>query len=184
MENELEKYLKKQRASLDVESPDDQLIWEGIRQDIRPSGIRRNRKRTLFRIRNVAAALILLVSVGYMVQDILWDRGIRRDFSLADMDRELGAREKEYRGLVSFKEKEVRSLNHVDHMIISELLEEIRRLDTIYAESMKDLQELGYNEQVIQTIFDTYEKKIYLLELIILENNKIKIHETEQHLFL
>ena len=72
----------------------------------------------------------------------------------------------------------------MENLIIAELLEEIRRLDTIYEETMKDLEELGYNEQVIQTIFDTYEKKIYLLELIILENNKLKNHETEENVYL
>jgi len=74
--------------------------------------------------------------------------------------------------------------SYVDNVIIAELLEEIQKLDTIYEQTMKDLSELGYNEKVIHTIFDTYEKKIYLLELIILENNKIKNHETDEGLFL
>jgi hypothetical protein len=138
----------------------------------------------LIRIRNVAAALIILVSVGYMIHDIVGDRAIGRGISLADLDRDLGAREQEYRSLVSFKQKEVSTLNHVDNEIIAELLEEIRKLDAIYEETMKDLGELGYNEQVINTIFDTYEKKIYLLERIILENNKIKNYENDVYLFL
>jgi len=184
MSNELEKYLKSQRDSLDVESPDDQLIWEGIRQELHVSGTRRDKRRVLIRIRNIAAAIILVISVGYMVQDILGDRRIGREYSLADIDQSLGEREKEYRTLVSFKQQEAGSFNHVDNVIIAELLEEIQKLDTIYEETMKDLGELGYNEQVIQTIFDTYEKKIYLLELVILENNKIKNHETEENLFL
>lgn len=184
MSNELEKYLKSQRDSLDVESPDDQLIWEGIRKELQDSGNRRDKRRMLIRIRNIAATIILVISVGYMVQDILGDRSVGRNFSLADIDQSLGEREQEYRTLVSFKQQEAGSFNHVDNLIIAELLEEIQKLDTIYEETMKDLGELGYNEQVIQTIFDTYEKKIYLLELIILENNKIKNHETEESLFL
>jgi len=79
---------------------------------------------------------------------------------------------------------EVGSYNETDNIIIAELLEEIQRLDTIYEQTMKDLSELGYNEKVINTIFDTYEKKIYLLELIILENNKIKKDETDESIFL
>jgi hypothetical protein len=184
MATELEKYLKGQRESLDVESPDDQLIWEGIRQELQRSDIRRDKRRLLIRIRNIAAALILVISVGYMINDIIGDRRPDKEVSLADIDHDLGAREKEYRTLVSFKQQEALSFNHVDNLIIAELLEEIQKLDTIYKETMKDLSELGYNEQVIQTIFDTYEKKIYLLELIILENNKIKNHETEENLFL
>jgi len=184
MKSELEKYLKSQRGTLDVESPDDQLIWEGIRQELQGTGTRGKKNRMLIRIRNIAAAVILAVSIGYVVQDVLGDRRMSRDLSLADIDPRLGSREKEYRNLVNYKQQEVHSLNHMDHVIIAELLEEIQRLDTIYEECMKDLEELGYNEQVIHTIFDTYEKKIYLLELIILESNKIKNHETEENLFL
>jgi len=183
MSTKLEKYLKNQRETLDVESPDDQLIWEGIRQDLHTGHIRKEKRRVLIRIRNIAAALIILVSVGYMINDIIGERQ-DKGISLADIDRDLGAREKEYRTLVSFKKQEAGSFNRVDNLIIAELLEEIQKLDTIYEQSMKDLIELGSNEQVIHTIFDTYEKKIYLLELIILENNKIKNHEAEENLFL
>jgi hypothetical protein len=107
-----------------------------------------------------------------------------KELSLADLDQELGSREKEYRSKVALKYEEAQTYNYVDDVIIAELLEEIQKLDTIYEETLEDLNELGYDEQVIQTIFDTYEKKIYLLELIILENNKIKNHENKENLFL
>jgi hypothetical protein len=184
MSTELEKYLNSQRETLDVESPDDQLIWEGIRQDLHSSASQKGKKRMLIRIRNIAATVIILVSVGYMINDIFGDRILGGGVSLADIDGELGKREQEYRTLVSFKQEEARIFNHVDDIIIAELLEEIQKLDTIYEETMKDLAELGYNEQVIHTIFDTYEKKIYLLELIIIENNKIRNYEREENLFL
>lgn len=119
-----------------------------------------------------------------MVVDIIGEQGFNREVTLAEIDRDLGAREKEYRALVSFKQQEAGSFNHIDNLIIAELFEEIQKLDAIYEQTMKDLSELGYNEQVIHTIFDTYEKKIYLLELIILENNKIKNHEALENQFL
>jgi len=184
MSTDLEKYLKEHRDSLDVDTPDDPVIWAGIGKDLQLTDKARERRTRLIRIRNIAAVLIVLVSVGYMVQDLLGERSLSQKVSLADIDRDLGAREQEYRTLVSYKQQEAGSLKCVDHAIITELLEEIQKLDTIYEETLKDLSELGYNEQVIQTIFDTYEKKIYLLELIILENNKIKNHEREEKLFL
>ena len=184
MSTDLEKYLLKQREALDAESPDDQLIWEGIRTGLYQADGRSDRKRMLIRIRNIAAVVILVLSVGYMINDIIGDRNLGRGFTLADIDNDLGAREKEYRTLVSLKQEEAKIFSYVDNVIIAELLEEIQKLDTIYEETMKDLGEIGYNEQIIQTIFDTYEKKIYLLELIILENNKIRNYETEEGLFL
>jgi len=184
MPTDLEQYLNDRRKELDVESPDDQLIWEGIRQGLQGSRSATGRRRLWIRIRNTAAVIILAVSVGYMVVDIVGERRSAARITLSDIDRDLGAREKEYRKIVSFKEQEVSAFNNTDNMIIAELFEEIQKLDTIYKETLKDLNELGYNEQVIQTIFDTYEKKIYLLELIILENNKIENHEKEEKLFL
>ena len=184
MSTDLEKYLLKQREAMDVEAPDDQLIWEGIHKGLHQAETRSDSKRMLIRIRNIAAAVIIVVSVGYMINDIIGERRMGGGVSLADIDRDLGAREKEYRTLVSFKEQEAGTFNYVDNVIIAELLEEIQKLDTIYEQTMKDLSELGYNEQVINTIFDTYEKKIYLLELIILENNKIRNYETDEGQFL
>ena len=184
MSTDLEKYLHEQRQAMDVETPDDALIWEGIRKGIQEEDKRSDRRRLLIRIRNIAAVAIILVSVGYMVIDLMGEDRMGKELSLKDLDRELGSREKEYRTLVALKFEEAGTYNYVDNVIISELLEEIQKLDTIYEETMKDLSELGYNEQVIQTIFDTYEKKIYLLELIILENNKIKNYENDESLFL
>ena len=184
MSTDLEKYLRERREAMDVESPDDPLIWEGIRKGLHQAEARLDRKRMLIRIRNIAAALIIVVSVGYMLGDLIGERRSGKELTLADIDRDLGAREKEYMALVSLKMEEVGTYNHVDHVIIAELLEEIQKLDTIYELTLKDLNELGHNEQVIQTIFDTYEKKIYLLELIILENNKIKNYENDENLFL
>jgi hypothetical protein len=181
MSGELEKFLKKQRDTLDIETPDDPVIWEGIRQDLLTT--RKRSRRVMIRIRNVAAVLVLLVSMGYMVVDLL---GMHpgRSFSLADVDPVLAKKEKEYRTLIGIKQQEAGTRHLPDQDIINELMEEIQRLDTIYEQSMKDLRELGPNEQAIQTIFDTYEKKIYLLELIILETQKIQNYEAEEHLFL
>ena len=184
MPTELEKYLQEQRANLDVESPDNQMIWEGIRQDLLEGDKRAPKKRRLIRIRNVAAMIILVLSVAYVTFDLIGERKSGEKISLASVNRELGDREKEYQAILSYKMREAGPLNEIDNLIIAELLEEIQRLDTIYAHTMKDLEELGYNEQVIHTIFDTYEKKIYLLELIILENNTIKNHEREKNIFL
>lgn len=184
MSSDLEKYLQKQREALDVESPDDQLIWEGIRSELTRTDGPAGKRRVMVRIRNIAAVVIIVLSVGYVLIDLIGERRAEVGVSLADIDRNLGERESEYRALVSFKLEEAGALSHLDNLIIAELLEEIQKLDTIYEETMKDLGELGYNEQVIETIFDTYEKKIFLLELIILENNKIQNYEVDESLFL
>ena len=184
MSVDLENYLNQQREMLDVESPDDQMIWEGIRTGLHRTGRQPERRRVLIQIRNIAALELVLISVGYVVIDLTLERRSGMELSLADIDQELGVKEKEYRALVSYKQEEAGMFRQVDNVLISELLEEIQSLDTIYKLTMKDLSELGYNEQVIQTIFDTYEKKIFLLELIILENNRTRIYESDENTYL
>jgi hypothetical protein len=81
---------------------------------------------------------------------------------------------------VSFKTKEVSSFSGSRDIVIKELFEEIGKLDLIYDQSVKDLKELGPDEKVINTIFSTYEQKIRLLELIIIETNKTDRHENDE----
>ena len=69
-------------------------------------------------------------------------------------------------------------------MIVNELVEELNRLDTIYNTVMDDLNMNGYNEKIVNIIFDTYEKKIRILELIIMETNKTQKYETEENIAL
>jgi hypothetical protein len=187
MSVKLEDYLKRQRKDLDVESPDDNAIWEGIRSEIH-SASNEGRKipgRTkLIRIRNIAATVIILFSLGYIANDIFNSRISGRSVTLSSIDKELGQREKDYKALIIFKTEEVSSYAGSKDIVIEELFGEIKKLDLIYDQAMTDLKELGANEKVINTIFGTYELKIRLLELIILETNKQNSHENNEKIIL
>ena len=184
---DLEKYLKKERQNLDVEHPDDSIIWEGIRSDLqarKSTGIEPGRKNFFRRFRNAAAILLLFLSVGYVAYDLGTNYLSNRKTTLAKIDKMLGERENEYRALINLKKKEVKSYSSSDNKIIEDLFEELQRIDNMYDQAMEDLNEIGYNEKIINTIFDTYEKKIQILELIILETNNINNHENEEAIFL
>jgi hypothetical protein len=187
MSAKLEEYLKGQRKSLDVESPDDEAIWEGIRSGLNtgiPSTRNLVRKSGLIRIRNIAAVAFILFSLGYIANDIINGKISSRRVTLSSINSELGRREKEYKTLVSFKTAEVSPVTASGNKVIIQLFDEIKKLDLIYDQAMMDLKELGPNEKVINTIFDTYEQKIRLLELIILETNKQNSHENNEKIIL
>ncbi|MCD6565570.1 MAG: hypothetical protein J7K53_06470 [Bacteroidales bacterium] len=184
---DLEKYLKKERQDLDVEHPDDSIIWEGIRSDLqsrKSTGLESGNKNLFRRFRNAAAILLLLLSVGYVVYDLGSNYITNRKMTLAKIDKSLGERENEYRAMVNLKREEVRSSGHINDKTIKDLFKEMQRIDKMYDQAMEDLNEIGYNEKIINTIFDTYEKKIQVLELIILETNNINNHEKEKAIFL
>lgn len=166
-----------------MEEPDDQLIWEGIRKEMHPP-LHGQKNRTIWlKFRNLAAAAVVILALGYMIGDLVGEGRDGRDVGLASLNDELGHMERDYKEMLAVKLLEAGTYDpNVQNLIVAELYEEIQKLDTIYELTLKDLGELGYNDQIIQTIFDTYEKKIYLLELIILENNKY--NETDQSLFL
>jgi hypothetical protein len=186
MSARIEKYLKDHRANLDVESPDDDAVWAGIQSGLRSEerDIKRlNSKIKFLRIRNFAATAIILFSLGYIANDIVNRKMPVRPVTLSSIDTDLGRRELEYKTQVNFKTEEVRSIAGSDDKIIIQLFEEIRKLDIVYDQAMDDLKVLGSDERVINTIFSTYEQKIRLLELIILETNK-KSHENDEKIIL
>ncbi len=187
MLTDLEKYLKKERQNLDVEHPDDNIIWEGIRSDLqsrKSTGLKPGNKNLFRRFRNAAAILLLILSVGYVAYDLGSNYLSNRKMTLAKIDKMLGERENEYRTLINLKKEEVRSYSNINNKIVEDLFEEMQKIDGMYDQAMKDLNEIGYNEKIINTIFDTYEKKIQILELIILETNNINNHENEEAIFL
>lgn len=183
MSVKLEKYLKVHRESMDTESPDDSAIWEGIQGRLIDELLVEKHifsRTRLIRFRNLAAAAIILFSIGYITNDILNGRSKSISITLSSINSELGRREKEYKKLVNFKTVEVSSYSRSANIEIKELFDEIKLLDLIYYQAITDLKELGPNEKVINTIFNTYEQKIRLLEFIILETNKPTSHENDE----
>jgi hypothetical protein len=183
MSVKLEKYLKIQRENIDVESPDDPAIWAGIQKRLGselPAEKHRFSSAAVVRFRNIAATAVILFSIGYITNDILNGRRESINITLSSIDRDLGRRETEYKNLVNYKTNEVRSFTGSGNIEIKELFDELKRLDLIYYQTITDLNELGNNEKVINTIFNIYEQKIRLLEIIILETNKSKSHENDE----
>lgn len=187
MSNKLEEYLKRHRASLDVDSPDDDVVWDRIETsltELKKEGSANPLRIGWIRIRNIAAVAIIMFSIGYITKDIINSLAARQPVTLSSIDRGLGSREEEYRRMVTMRKSEVTMFQGNGDALVRELFNELAALDTIYNQSMIDLRALGPNEKVINTIFDTYEMKIRLLELIILETNKTRNHENDEKIAL
>ena len=182
MKIKIEKYLRNKREQLDVEKPDDAMLWEGIRKNIilaeRPSGIN---------LWKVAAILLAVFTLSYILYN---ETGKEKEseFTLSQINQNLGDREAEYQQLVHLKMQTVNiqelSSNR-EYDILHVLANELYELDTIYQDAIGDLKQHGYLEQIVDIIFDTYEKRIRILEQIIMETQKIEKYESdEQHISL
>jgi hypothetical protein len=185
MPTKLEKYLCEKRTDLDVETPDDSLIWEGVKRKLNHSAEKHSITRTrLIRVRNIAATIIILFSLGYITNDIINHNSDNSGLTLSSINSDLGHREMDYKTLINFKTREVRTFTASHNEVITGLFDELKNMDLLYDQSITDLKELGPNEKVIQMIFNIYEQKIRLLELIILESNKINSYENNEKINL
>lgn len=174
MKIDLEKYLRIKRQELDIEEPDDTLLWEGIRKEIITE-----KKGSAFNFWKVAAIFLAVFTLSYIIYNEI-SRETEREFTLSQINESLGDREKAYQQTVILKMQDanIQELSGTsDNDIIPVLINELNVLDTIYQDAISDLKQHGYMEQIVEIIFDTYEKRIRILERIIMETQKIEKYE-------
>ncbi len=176
MKINLEKYLKTRRQQLDVEEPDDAVLWEGIRKEIISE-----KKATGFNLWKVAAIFLAIFTLSYIVYNEL-SKEKEREFTLSQINQSLGEREKAYQQMVLLKMQDanIQELSkRPEKDILPVLINELNELDTIYDNAINDLKQNGYLEQIVEIIFDTYEKRIRILEQIIMETQKLEMYEKD-----
>jgi hypothetical protein len=176
MKVNIEKYLKDKREHLDVEQPDDAMLWEGIRK-----GILLEKKPRTLNFWKVAAIFLAIFTISYIVYNEI-NREREREFTLSQINETLGEREREYQQMV-LKKMEAANFREIssytENDILPVLINELNELDTIYRDAMNDLKQHGYLEQIVHIIFDTYEKRMRILEQIIMESQKLEMYEND-----
>nr|WP_321487251.1 hypothetical protein [uncultured Draconibacterium sp.] len=176
MKQDLEKYLKEQRLKLDVEAPEPDIVWEGIRNQLH-----QNKKQSLPHwFWKVAAIFLFVVSATYFVVNETSEKQVML-VQLSDISKDLGQQEASLQQVVNTKWKKVEQELPEENSEIQFLLNELNNLDQIYATYQKDLNNTMDNEPVIHVMLDYYQKKIKVLNRILLEIEKQKHHETNMN---
>jgi hypothetical protein len=171
MKLKIGKYLQKNRLKLDVETPDDNVIWRGIRKELHPQ-----RQIPGGWFWKAAAIFLLGVLTTYVV--------VRENpnekvvvITLADISEDLGKREAALKFLVDKKWEEIHPLSAKETSQFQFLLDELNELDNVYKTYEQDLYKTGENEQIVRALLDYYEKKIKILNRLSLEIEKQKNYE-------
>lgn len=171
MKQNIEKYLNENRLKLDIEEPDNDSVWEGIR-----AGTDKKQNMLPVWFWKVAAIFIFLVSGTYfIINETKEEKTVL--ISLADISNNLGKQESELKQLVSLKWKEVEPLLTQENTDINFLLEELNELDTFYNSYEEDLGKTDANEEIVSALLDYYQKKIRILNRILHEIKKQQSHE-------
>ncbi len=173
MKSAFEKYLEAQRSRLDVESPDDALIWEGINR-----GLQQRKKRRDGFFWKAAAVLIFLASATYVLYNEMYrPRQNIYNISLSDIDPSYSQRVETYQAAINQKMQEVEELETPGTTDMKAYFEEMRQLDRMFREYQEDYRMLGRNERLIRAMLDYYDKKVRILDRMLMEIQKQKDNE-------
>lgn len=173
MKINLENYLKKNRLLLDIEQPDEDKSWETI-----VARINNKRNFSPHKLMKFAAVFLLGAFATYFV---LNKTGMlpHKQWSLSDISAELGEQEAELEKVAFQKWEELKPLIKNNTTEFQFLLDELNELDNIQKIYLTDLNQSGANEYIIRALLDYHEKKIQILDRLLLEIQKQKNHETK-----
>jgi len=169
----LESYIREHRNSLDVEKPDEEYLWTGIRQAVGKA--KRHRLILIYSsVAAVALIMILSVSIAYFI-----GRNQQPGLIFANMDLILAEKEVQLRNQINDSSDQIKKahFNPDQLMTGNRDLEYVDELIDIYS---KDLKQNGPNSKLINSIMDLYQKKILILNRMLNEIEKNKNHENRK----
>jgi len=172
-EDQFEEFLRKHREELDVEEPDVNAIWEGVRQQT-------GRRRSL-PVRWMAAASVALL-VGSLIFYGLSSNNTIEDpppivLSEPTVDDPIFAAE-EARMVQLVKDKEANlNLSAVDRQKYHDLFVELNLLEELHEEFKNDLPEFGEKDKLLKTLMKNYERRLQILDRL---SNEMERREKEE----
>lgn len=179
--DQLEKYIKDNRAAMDQMEPlDTEALWARIAPEEqtgkdRPSAwqikIGRNWQWS------IAASIAIAITAF-----LLWPDAAPEQLSqsIASYYPELAEQERNYTRQIAQKEADL-NLSKLSKSEFREVFEELELLENLHQEYIKDIPEFGNNDRLVQALIKYYEHKIRILERLKNEVEKQKNHERLPH---
>ena len=168
----LEKFVKQNRLFLDTEEPNP-LIWEGIEQQLdggKPDNVvsiqRGGFRVKLYRIARVAAAVLVLLTIGGMLG--LHFFGGQEQMAvrtISDLNPEYAEMESFYTQKINTQINELKTYQYD-----KSILEDIAELDAAFKELKEELgesEEVVEDEEIIHAMIENYQTKIDILERVL-----------------
>lgn len=174
MKSKFESYLRSQRENMDVENPDDQLIWDGISRELQP-------RKTAWakHFWKIAASIILLASLGYVFHNEFYRQRPQNiyNITLSEIEPRYADEVSGYRAAFQQKWQKVNDLNPGNMEKLDFFFEELNGLDAMYKNYQEDFHNYGYNEELIRAMLDYYEKRVKILDRMLMEIQKHNNYE-------
>lgn len=175
MNNNLENYINKNRRLMDSDLPNDEKIWKEIAK-----GLGKDKPNPFRQFLKIAAVVLVVIAIAFLFGRELSENG-NYSGALAKCSKEAWEKEKKYRNAI--KQKKLVAFEKANDIGNNEILiflkDELKDLDDVQQEAMADLELSGCKKESMKIIYDTYEKRIAILDKIILETRKINAYENK-----
>ena len=172
----IEEYILKNRPMLDVDQPDEDMIWIGISQALENSA--KHKRNYYWRYALLAAAMIVIAfAAGFHATK-------KNDSHLifVNLDRALAKQEAELVHLIGNYTQQIERTNF-NLETLPTTPAEIQYTDKLIEAYSADLRQYGPNPELIETLLLLYEKKIMLLKSMLNEIEIEKEYENFKLLF-
>ena len=171
MNSNFDEYIKKNRNLLDVDEPNDDLIWLGINN-------KQTKKKSFFSLWKIAATILILLAGAFYLSRIIQADKQAVSMTLASISPELANQEMSF-FLVIDKQLEEIEKSKINKETYAPFFDELKILDELNAEYLEDLNTEPVNPRLISALLRYYEQKIRILEQLLMEIEKTKNHENK-----
>ncbi len=170
MKTDIEKLLKDNKEHLNVETPPSD-VWQNIQGEIKEVSSK------TFQVWKVAAAILLVTSLGLLVYNFSLQKQVEELASLGDISEEYRKVENAYQSEINQLTGQIPIKEVLTSEELSWMLEELEALEEINKQYRADIGTEADKELLVNALVDYYEKKIRLLKKLELEINRQKNEE-------
>jgi hypothetical protein len=156
----LEKYILENRQAFDGEMPENKQ-WESIRIEIL------KRKRTSLTPWLRAVAAIFILGLAFFIQK--QNNPIKKIIHNNENRDILLQVNKHYHNESSILLEQVKHVTARDTLLQTEILKDYTQIDILIESTMKDLNDGADNQEVIKTLIEYYELKLFILKDILMQ---------------
>jgi hypothetical protein len=166
----IEDYIRNIRPKLDVDQPDEDIIWMGISQSLENRAKRKRIHYWSYALLAVAMVVIAFMA-GYHAT-----KKSEQHLIFVNLDPKLAKQEAELVKLIGNYTRQIEQ-EHFDLEALPTTPADLKDMDRLIEAYSADLRQYGANPELIETLLDLYEKKIMLLNRMLNEIKKEKEYE-------
>ena len=169
----IEEYIRKNRSMMDIDQPDEDLIWIGVSQSLENHA--KQRRAHHWRYALLAAAMVVIAfAAGYHVT-----KKSEHHHYYVNIDPEFARQKTEFVNLIGHYTRQIEQVD-IDLETLATTPADLEFTDRLIELYSADLRQFGASPELINTLLELYGQKIFLLNRMLNEIKLINEHESNK----